>query len=151
MLGGVGVFVWVHGGVTCPRAMHAPAGMGDVLTLVEKAEATIKEGDAEAMTKRMLSAKFDFNDFLKQFRMVSGMGSMSSIMKMLPGERPLPLHTSPLLVRHSSSPEATAWYVRQGGPCCVGNPLHASRRASWQGQLKEISHACPMPAGIGCR
>ena len=50
--------------------------MGDVLTLVEKAEAAIKEEDAEAMTKRMLSAKFDFNDFLKQYKMVSGMGSM---------------------------------------------------------------------------
>ena len=59
--------------------------MGDVLTLVEKAEAAIKEEDAEAMTKRLLSAKFDFNDFLKQYKMVSGMGSMGSIMKMLPG------------------------------------------------------------------
>jgi signal recognition particle subunit SRP54 len=59
--------------------------MGDVLTLVEKAEAAIKEEDAEALTKRLLSAKFDFNDFLKQYKMVSGMGSMSSIMKMLPG------------------------------------------------------------------
>ena len=56
-----------------------------MLTLVEKAEAAIKEKDAEAMTKRLLSAKFDFNDFLKQYKMVSGMGSMGSIMKMLPG------------------------------------------------------------------
>ena len=63
------------------------AGMGDVLTLVEKAEAAIKEEDAEAMTKRLLSAKFDFNDFLKQYKMVSGMGSMGSIMKMLPGQQ----------------------------------------------------------------
>ena len=57
-----------------------------MLTLVEKAEASIKEEDAEAMTKRLLSAKFDFNDFLKQFKMVSGMGSMATIMKMLPGQ-----------------------------------------------------------------
>ena len=62
------------------------AGMGDVLTLVEKAEASIKEEDAAEITKRMLSAKFDFNDFLKQYKMVSGMGSMGQIMKMLPGE-----------------------------------------------------------------
>ncbi|EIE18517.1 signal recognition particle protein [Coccomyxa subellipsoidea C-169] len=60
-------------------------GMGDVLTLVEKAEASIKEEDAAEITKRMLSAKFDFNDFLKQYKMVSGMGSMGQIMKMLPG------------------------------------------------------------------
>ncbi len=62
------------------------AGMGDVLSLVEKAEASIKEEDAAEITKRMLSAKFDFNDFLKQYKMVSGMGSMGQIMKMLPGE-----------------------------------------------------------------
>ncbi|KAK9902214.1 hypothetical protein WJX75_007861 [Coccomyxa subellipsoidea] len=60
-------------------------GMGDVLTLVERAEASIKEEDAAEITKRMLSAKFDFNDFLKQYKMVSGMGSMGQIMKMLPG------------------------------------------------------------------
>lgn len=60
--------------------------MGDVLTLVEKAESAIKEEDAQEMTRRMLSANFDFNDFLKQYKMVSGMGSMGQIMKMLPGE-----------------------------------------------------------------
>jgi len=59
--------------------------MGDVLTLVEKAESSIKEEDAQEMTRRMMSANFDFNDFLKQYKMVSGMGSMGQIMKMLPG------------------------------------------------------------------
>ena len=57
-----------------------------MLTLVEKAESAIKEEDAEAMTKQLLSAKFDFNDFLKQSKMMSSMGSMGSIMKMLPGQ-----------------------------------------------------------------
>ena len=89
-----------------PPAMHAIAGMGDVLTLVEKAEAAIKEGDAEAMTKRMLSAKFDFNDFLKQYKMVSGMGSMSSIMKMLPGGRSIP-RSSPSPAGCSGFPEGS--------------------------------------------
>ena len=56
-----------------------------MLTLVEKAEAAIKEEDAEEMTKRLLSAKFDFNDFLKQSKMMASMGSMGTIMKMLPG------------------------------------------------------------------
>ena len=64
--------------------------MGEVLTLVEKADSAIKEEDAEAMTKRMLSAKFDFNDFLQQSKMMSSMGSMGSIMKMLPGECHMP-------------------------------------------------------------
>ena len=60
-------------------------GMGDVLSLVEKAEGAIAEADADAMAKRMLAAKFDFNDFLKQYEAVTGMGGMGALMKMLPG------------------------------------------------------------------
>lgn len=60
-------------------------GMGDVVSLVEKAEAAIKEEEAAEMTKKIMSAKFDFNDFLKQYKMVTGMGSMSQIVKMIPG------------------------------------------------------------------
>ena len=86
-------------------AHHASgAGMGDVLTLVEKAEAAIKEEDAEAMAKRMMSAKFDFNDFLKQYKMVSGMGNMASIMKMLPGARTHAGLLPPAWLRPQSGP-----------------------------------------------
>jgi signal recognition particle subunit SRP54 len=60
-------------------------GMGDVLSLVEKAEKAVSEQDAEAMAKKMMSAKFDFDDFLRQYRMVTGMGGIGSMMKMLPG------------------------------------------------------------------
>lgn len=60
-------------------------GMGDVLSLVEKAEGAIAAADADAMAKRMLAAKFDFNDFIKQYEAVTGMGGMGAIMKMLPG------------------------------------------------------------------
>ena len=64
------------------------AGMGDVLTLVEKAEESIKADEADEMTKRIMQQKFDFNDFLKQSQMMSGMGGMGNLTKMLPG-----LHT----------------------------------------------------------
>lgn len=61
-------------------------GMGDILSLVEMAESSIKESDAAAMMKKLMEEKFDFNDFLKNYKMVSGMGGgMSSVMKMLPG------------------------------------------------------------------
>ncbi len=60
-------------------------GMGDVVTLVEKAEEAIKAEDAEAAIARMMTAKFDFNDFLQQYRLVNGMGSMTEVMKMIPG------------------------------------------------------------------
>ena len=60
-------------------------GMGDVLSLVEKAEKAVSERDAESMAKKMMSAKFDFDDFLQQYKMVTGMGGIGSMMKMLPG------------------------------------------------------------------
>ncbi len=69
----------------CDLFCIAFAGMGDVLSLVEKAEETIKADEAEEMTKRIMEQKFDFNDFLKQSQMMSRMGSMGSITKMLPG------------------------------------------------------------------
>ena len=60
--------------------------MGDILSLVEMAETQFKESEAEALTKRMMENKFDFNDFLKQYKMVSGMGGgMTNVIKMLPG------------------------------------------------------------------
>lgn len=60
-------------------------GMGDVLTLVEKAQEEFDIGDAEKMTEKMLSAQFDFTDFLKQLRLLKNMGSLGGIMKMIPG------------------------------------------------------------------
>lgn len=60
-------------------------GMGDVLTLVEKAQEEVDLADAEKMQEKILSAQFDFTDFLKQTRLLKTMGSLGGIMKMLPG------------------------------------------------------------------
>jgi len=60
-------------------------GMGDVLTLVEKAQEEIDLSDAEKMQEKILSAKFDFTDFLKQLRLLKNMGSLGGIMKLIPG------------------------------------------------------------------
>jgi len=60
-------------------------GMGDVLTLVEKAQESINEEEAEYQMKRLLSNKFDFTDFLAQYKQVTNLGGMGSVMKMLPG------------------------------------------------------------------
>lgn len=60
-------------------------GMGDVLTLVEKAQEEIDMADAEKMQEKMLTAKFDFSDFLKQMRLLKNMGSLGGLMKMIPG------------------------------------------------------------------
>ncbi|MGK7906442.1 MAG: signal recognition particle protein [Synechococcus sp.] len=60
-------------------------GMGDILTLVEKAQDEIDMSDAQAMTEKMLSAQFDFTDFLKQMRLIKNMGALGGLMKMVPG------------------------------------------------------------------
>lgn len=60
-------------------------GMGDVISLVEKASAEVSDAEAEQLQKKMLEAKFDFDDFLKQSKLVSKMGSMAGVAKMIPG------------------------------------------------------------------
>jgi len=50
--------------------------MGDVLSFVEKAQ-VMRQEDAEELQKKILSAKFNFNDFLKQTQMIAKMGSFS--------------------------------------------------------------------------
>ncbi|ERN16580.1 hypothetical protein AMTRI_Chr11g96610 [Amborella trichopoda] len=60
-------------------------GMGDVLSFVEKAQEVMRQEDAEELQKKIMSAKFDFNDFLKQTRAVAQMGSMTRVIGMIPG------------------------------------------------------------------
>lgn len=60
-------------------------GMGDVLTLVEKAREEVDLAEAEKMQEKILSAKFDFTDFLKQTRLLKTMGSLGGLMKLMPG------------------------------------------------------------------
>lgn len=59
--------------------------MGDVLSLVEKAQDNINESDAESMMNNFKKGKFTVDDFLKQMDMISNLGSMGSILKMIPG------------------------------------------------------------------
>jgi signal recognition particle subunit SRP54 len=60
-------------------------GMGDVLSLIEKATEEIDEDEALGMMEKMMSGKFNFNDLLKQMKMIKRMGAFSGILKMLPG------------------------------------------------------------------
>lgn len=60
-------------------------GRGDVVSLVEKAQQQIDEKDAEELEKKLLANKFDFEDFLKQIKMIKKMGSLSSLLSMIPG------------------------------------------------------------------
>jgi signal recognition particle subunit SRP54 len=60
-------------------------GMGDVVSLVEKAKESIDEADAERMAEKMRKADFNLEDFLSQLQAVKKMGSMQSIVGMIPG------------------------------------------------------------------
>jgi signal recognition particle subunit SRP54 len=60
-------------------------GMGDVLTLIEKAQETIDEEEAQRLQEKLLKQTFTLNDFLKQIRQVGKMGGIGSLLQMLPG------------------------------------------------------------------
>ncbi len=60
-------------------------GMGDVLTLVEKATESIDEDEAKNMMEKLMSDTFNYNDLLKQFKMIKRMGSVSKILGFMPG------------------------------------------------------------------
>ena len=60
-------------------------GMGDVVSLVEKAQEHVKAEEAEKMQKKMMKGTFGFDDFLKQMNTVRKMGGLKDVLKMLPG------------------------------------------------------------------
>ncbi|HQH50596.1 MAG TPA: signal recognition particle protein [Candidatus Cloacimonadota bacterium] len=60
-------------------------GMGDVLSLIEKAEEASDAAEAEKLAKKMLKNQFTLNDFLKQLQSIKKMGSLESIIRMIPG------------------------------------------------------------------
>ena len=60
-------------------------GMGDILSFIEKAEENINQEEAENLTKRMLKNQFTLEDFLSQLKKIQKMGSLSSLLKMIPG------------------------------------------------------------------
>jgi signal recognition particle subunit SRP54 len=64
-------------------------GMGDVLTLVERAQEQFTEEQAVELERKMRKAQFDLDDFLTQIRQIQKMGSISSILEMIPGARAL--------------------------------------------------------------
>jgi signal recognition particle subunit SRP54 len=60
-------------------------GMGDVLTLIEKAQTEMDQDEAEAAGRRLLSGKFDLEDFLGQMQQLKKMGPMGQLLNMIPG------------------------------------------------------------------
>jgi signal recognition particle subunit SRP54 len=60
-------------------------GMGDVLSLIEKAEAAVEEDEREELERRLLKGEFSFDDFLKSYKMLRRMGPLQGVLKLIPG------------------------------------------------------------------
>lgn len=65
-------------------------GMGDMLTLIEKAQKEYDEEKAEELAQKMRENNFDFNDFIEQLDQVMGMGPLEDLIKMIPGMNNMP-------------------------------------------------------------
>jgi signal recognition particle subunit SRP54 len=60
-------------------------GMGDVLTLIERAEASVADDEKEELERSMMKGEFSFDDFLKSYKMLRRMGPLQGVLKMIPG------------------------------------------------------------------
>ena len=74
------------------RMANRILGMGDIVSLVEKAEELISEKEANELAKKMEKGKFDLDDFLKQMKTMKKLGSIEGILKLLPGASKLGLN-----------------------------------------------------------
>src|SRR2546421_1143891 len=72
---------WFHPDRMASRIL----GMGDVLTLIERAEAAIEEDEKEELERRMKKGEFTFDDFLSSYKMIRRMGPLQGVLKMIPG------------------------------------------------------------------
>jgi len=67
------------------RLVSRILGMGDIVSLVEKAEELVSKEQAEDMERKLMEGRFDFEDYLEQIRQIRKMGSIGDILKMIPG------------------------------------------------------------------
>jgi signal recognition particle subunit SRP54 len=72
---------WFHPDRMASRIL----GMGDVLTLIERAEAAVDESEKEELERRMMRGEFSFDDFLKSYKMLRRMGPLQGVLKLIPG------------------------------------------------------------------
>jgi len=72
---------WFHPDRMASRIL----GMGDVLTLIERAEAAVADDEKEELERRMMAGEFSFDDFLKSYKMIRRMGPLQGVLKMIPG------------------------------------------------------------------
>ena len=88
------------------RMVSRILGMGDLMSLVEKAESVMNEEEAMDTYKKMKKGKYDLEDFLKQMNQIKKMGSIESILKMIPGAKKMGLNNVQIDPKQMSHIEA---------------------------------------------
>ncbi|CAL9179265.1 unnamed protein product [Musa hybrid cultivar] len=124
-------------------------GMGDVLSFVEKAQEVMRQEDAEELQKKIMSAKFDFNDFLKQTRAVAQMGSVSRVIGMIPGMGKV----TPSQIREAEKNlkimESMINVMTPGeSTCCSTIPNACSNEELIGGHARRIHPSIEQPRGV---
>ncbi len=103
-------------------------GMGDMLTLIEKAQSSISEEDAADMERKLQEGQFDFEDFLDQLRQIKKLGSLTDIMGMIPGMGKMMKDVDPNEAQDSLKMTEAIIYSMTGQERRNPDLLNASRR-----------------------
>jgi signal recognition particle subunit SRP54 len=106
-------------------------GMGDILTLVDKAQREVELTDVISMQKRLEEATFDFSDFLQQMKMIRRMGSLGGIINLIPGMNKIDeksLKTGELQLKRIQAMISSMTYSERRDPKLLSNSTKRKRR-----------------------
>ncbi len=116
-------------------------GMGDVMTLIEKAQAEFDEKEATKTAERMLSSRFDLEDFLGQIQQIKKMGPLGDLLKMIPGYNQISKDVSPEMTEGQMKRTEAIIYSMTRKERRDPNLLNASRkRRVARGSGTEVQH-----------
>ena len=116
-------------------------GMGDVMTLIEKATAEFDEKEATKTAERMLSSRFDLEDFLGQIQQIKKMGPLGDLLKMIPGYNQISKDVSPEMTEGQMKRTEAIIYSMTRKERRDPNLLNASRkRRVARGSGTEVQH-----------
>lgn len=114
-------------------------GMGDILSLIEKAELEVDEEKARELSQKLRKAEFDFNDFLDQMMQIKKMGGMASILSMMPGMGQMPAEVDDSAMDRVEAIILSMTPAERGNPALL-NPSRKQRIARGAGvDISEVN------------
>lgn len=120
---------------------HRILGMGDVVALVEKARDRVDQEEADRLAKRAQKSKFDLDDFLSQMEQIEKMGSVSSLMKLLPGMGNVQISPRELAIMQQSKAIIRAMTREERQKPNIISGSRKIRIAKGSGvQIKDVNH-----------